>query len=117
MKQISPLGEMERFLVQSLTSIILAFFFRWTDWGGCGHPSGKNIGNLWWANYLYHQDQSRTVDGKRGLVLSRFGGLGTHRYGVGFSGDAPQSYHTLQMQVEMTPKASNVLFGYWSHDM
>ena len=50
-------------------------------------------------------------------MLSRFGGLGTHRYGVGFSGDAPQSYHTLQMQVEMTPKASNVLFGYWSHDV
>jgi alpha-glucosidase (family GH31 glycosyl hydrolase) len=57
------------------------------------------------------------ADGKRGLVLSRFGGLGTHRYGVGFSGDAPQSYHTLQMQVAMTAQASNVLFGYWSHDI
>ena len=89
----------------------------WTDWGGCGHPSGGNIGSLWWSNYLYHQDQSRTGNGKRGLVLSRFGGLGTHRYGVGFSGDAPQSWHTLQMQVEMTPMASNVLFGYWSHDI
>eukprot|EP01050_Picozoa_sp_SAG11_P013580 SAG11_NODE_1597_length_4611_cov_2.534131_2_plen_1029_part_00 len=89
----------------------------WTDWGGCGKPSGGNIGTLWWSNYLYHQDRSRTANGKRGLVLSRYGGLGTHRYGVGFSGDAPQSYHTLQMQVEMTPKASNVLYGYWSHDI
>ena len=24
---------------------------------------------------------------------------------------------TLQFQIEMTPKASNVLFGYWSHDL
>jgi hypothetical protein len=51
------------------------------------------------------------------LVLSRYGGLGTHRYGVGFSGDAPQSWLTLQFEIEMTPTASNVLFGYWSHDI
>ena len=89
----------------------------WTDWGGCGSPAGKNVGSLWWANYLYHQDKSRIGNGNRGLVLSRYGGLGTHRYGVGFSGDAPQSYDTLAVQVQMTSQASNVLFGYWSHDI
>ena len=36
---------------------------------------------------------------------------------VGFSGDAQQSYLTLQFQIEMTPTASNVLFGWWSHDL
>ncbi len=79
----------------------------WTDWGGCGTPGG-GISTLWWGNYLYHQDAARTADGKRGLVLSRHGGLGTHRYGVGFSGDSPQHWDTLQVQVEMTPQASNV---------
>ena len=79
----------------------------WTDWGGCGSPGGS-VSSLWWANYLYHQDAARTADGKRGLVLSRHGGLGTHRYGVGFSGDAPQHWDTLQVQVEMTSQASNV---------
>jgi hypothetical protein len=29
----------------------------WTDWGGCGHAPG--VSNLWWGNYLYHQDKSR----------------------------------------------------------
>jgi hypothetical protein len=37
----------------------------WTDWGGCGSPGGT-INNLWWGNYLYHQDAARTADGKRG---------------------------------------------------
>jgi hypothetical protein len=101
----------------------------WTDWGGCqsGTPAlpdlahdelGKCVGsnNLWWGNYVYHSDPGRfggvgATPAKRGLVLSRYGGLGTHRYPVGFSGDAQQAYVTLQFQIEMTPKASNVLFG------
>ena len=85
---------------------------------------GKCVGsnNLWWGNYVYHSDPGRfgavgSMPAKRGLVLSRYGGLGTHRYPVGFSGDAQQSYLTLQFQIEMTPKASNVLFGWWSHDL
>ena len=86
----------------------------WTDWGGCGTPGG-GISTLWWGNYLYHQDSARTADGKRGLVLSRHGGLGTHRYGVGFSGDSPQHWDTLQVQVEMTPQASNVSIHHHVH--
>ena len=79
-----------------------------------GMCTGSN--NLWWGNYAFHSDPGRfgglgATPARRGLVLSRYGGLGTHRYPVGFSGDAQQSYLTLQFQIEMTPKASNVLFG------
>jgi len=91
----------------------------WTDWGGCGSPTGAHtpgISSLWWGNYLYHEDKSRATAG-RGLVLSRFGGVGTHRYGVGFSGDSPQHWLMLKFQVHMTPMAANVLFGFWSHDI
>ena len=35
----------------------------------------------------------------------------TGRYGVGFSGDSPQSYDTLQVQVEVTPQASRQRFA------
>ena len=86
-----------------------------------GRCVGSN--NLWWGNYIFTSDpgrfggEGRAAGDERGLVLSRYGGLGTHRYPVGFSGDAQQSYLTLQFQIEMTPKASNVLFGWWSHDI
>jgi len=50
-------------------------------------------------------------------VLSRYGGLGNHRYPIGFSGDTFQAFLTLNYLVEMTPTAANVLFGYWSHDI
>ena len=76
----------------------------WTDYGGCGQPASDGsdgsaatttsppsfqigelgtIGSLWWSNYIYHTDPRRFGTGaaaKRGLVLSRHGGLGTHRY-------------------------------------
>lgn len=32
-------------------------------------------------------------------------------------GDVFQNFSTLAMEIELTPTASNVLFGYWSHDV
>ena len=39
------------------------------------------------------------------------------RYPVGFSADTCSSWATLAMEVGFTATASNVLFGYWSHDI
>ena len=54
---------------------------------------------------------------KRPLVLSRYGGLGNHRGPIGFSGDTLRRWDTLDYEIYMTSRASNVLFGYWSHDI
>lgn len=43
------------------------------------------------------------------------GGLGNHRYPLGFSGDTVQHEATLGFLIQATPLASNVLFPYWSH--
>jgi len=85
----------------------------WTDYGGCGGPQDRS---LFWSNYYFdaHLQASRQ---KRPLVLSRYGGLGNHRYPIGFSGDTFQAFLTLEFEVQMTPMAANVLFGYWSHDI
>jgi alpha-glucosidase (family GH31 glycosyl hydrolase) len=85
----------------------------WTDYGGSGGPYGKE---LFWSNYVYdsHLQESRN---QRPLVLSRYGGLGNHRYPIGFSGDTFQSFSTLQWEIQMTQTAANVMFGYWSHDI
>eukprot|EP00026_Physarum_polycephalum_P003652 Phypoly_transcript_03665.p1 GENE.Phypoly_transcript_03665~~Phypoly_transcript_03665.p1 ORF type:complete len:773 (+),score=92.52 Phypoly_transcript_03665:11-2329(+) len=87
----------------------------WTDYGGCSN--GETVPsqfNLLWSNYVFNAEQFS--QGKRPLVLSRFGGVGNHRYPIGFSGDAYSVWTTLAFEVYMTPTAANVLFGYWSHD-
>ena len=54
---------------------------------------------------------------KRPLLYHRWGGLGNHRYQIGFSGDATISWTSLEFQPYFTSTASNVLYGYWSHDI
>jgi alpha-glucosidase (family GH31 glycosyl hydrolase) len=52
------------------------------------------------------------------MVLARWGGLGTHRYQVGFSGDVhPLSWDTLAYQPYYSFTAMNVGYGMWSHDI
>ncbi|HSG48861.1 MAG TPA: TIM-barrel domain-containing protein, partial [Longimicrobiales bacterium] len=44
-------------------------------------------------------------------------GLGSHRYQVGFSGDAASTWDILKFEPEFTSTAANVLYGFWSHDI
>jgi hypothetical protein len=43
--------------------------------------------------------------------------MGNHRYQIGFSGDASITWKSLAFQPYFTATASNVLYGYWSHDI
>jgi alpha-glucosidase (family GH31 glycosyl hydrolase) len=52
----------------------------------------------------------------RPTLMNRWGGLGSHRFPVGFSGDAETSWDVLKLQSYMTPTAANTLFQ-WSHDI
>ena len=51
------------------------------------------------------------------VTALRYGGLGDHRTPTGFSGDTVRKWDTLEYEVYMTSRASNVGFGWWSHDM
>jgi alpha-glucosidase (family GH31 glycosyl hydrolase) len=44
---------------------------------------------LLWSNMIYDSMISKT--GRRPLVLSRYGGVGNQRYGIGFFGDTVRS--------------------------
>eukprot|EP00401_Gymnodinium_catenatum_P038400 CAMPEP_0117461174 /NCGR_PEP_ID=MMETSP0784-20121206/2387_1 /TAXON_ID=39447 /ORGANISM="" /LENGTH=723 /DNA_ID=CAMNT_0005254869 /DNA_START=33 /DNA_END=2204 /DNA_ORIENTATION=+ len=57
-----------------------------------------------------------TLDGHRSLILSRWGGLGNHRYPLGFSGDQEHDWKGLNFLPYFTSTAANVGFNYWSHD-
>lgn len=91
--------------------------FWWLDWQQW--PNDKKIpllSNTWWLNYTFFTDQEQHSD-KRPLLYHRWGGLGNHRYQIGFSGDVIISWKSLEYQPYFTNCASNVLYSYWSHDI
>ena len=66
-------------------------------------------------NHFHFLDNAR--GGKRPIILSRYAGPGSHRYPVGFSGDTKVSWASLEFQPEFTATASNIGYGWWSHDI
>lgn len=91
--------------------------FWWLDWQqGLYDSKVKNLSNTWWINYAFFTQMERNRD-TRPMLYHRWGGLGNHRYQVGFSGDAVASWKSLAFQPYFNSTASNVLYGYWSHDL
>ncbi|WP_374686016.1 TIM-barrel domain-containing protein [Promineifilum sp.] len=89
--------------------------FWWMDWQQGTQTSVGGLDPLWWLNHLHFYDLAR--DGKRPFVFSRWGGLGNHRYPIGFSGDSVVSWASLAFQPYLTATAANVAYGWWSHDI
>ncbi|MBU1077791.1 MAG: DUF5110 domain-containing protein [Spirochaetes bacterium] len=69
-----------------------------------------------WLNHFYYET-IREAHNKRPLLLTRWGGYGSQRYPVWFSGDTCSTFKTLAYQVYFTYTAGNVLTNYWSHDL
>jgi alpha-glucosidase (family GH31 glycosyl hydrolase) len=88
--------------------------FFWLD-GQNGETEGVN--NQMWTNHLFYTDMQKRFPNKRALVLSRYGGIGSHRYPVGFGGDTITEWAILQSEIDMTARAGNVGQAYWSHDI
>ena len=90
--------------------------FWWLDWQQGNRSRVTNLDPLWWLNHLHFYDLGR--DGKkRPFIFSRWGGLGNHRYPIGFSGDSVVSWESLAYQPYFTATAANVGYGWWSHDI
>ena len=89
--------------------------FWWLDWQQ--EPTTKMAGvtPTWWLNYVHFTDQQR--EGRRPLLFHRWGGLGNHRYQIGFSGDTVSVWDSLAFQPWFTATAANVGYAYWSHDI
>jgi alpha-glucosidase (family GH31 glycosyl hydrolase) len=89
--------------------------FWWLDWQQQGTTSLAGVNPTWWLNYVHFTDQQR--EGKRPLLFHRWGGLGNHRFQIGFSGDTISGWDTLAFQPWFTATAANVGYAYWSHDI
>ncbi len=89
--------------------------FWWLDWQQWKMSKDKpSLNNTFWLNHIFTQHATGRPD-KRPLIHHRWGGLGSHRYQVGMSGDAKISWTMLSAIPWFTATASNVGYGYWGH--
>lgn len=79
------------------------------------HDEREALDPLWMLNHLHILDIQR--EGKRPMFFSRFSGSGSQRYPVGFSGDTIITWESLEFQPYFTATASNIGYGWWSHDI
>ena len=75
----------------------------------------EGLDPLWIFNHFHFLDSAR--EGKRPLTFSRYAGPGSHRYPIGFSGDTIVTWESLDFQPYFTLTASNIGYGWWSHDI
>ena len=98
--------------------------FWWLDWQQWKESEYmEGLSNTFWLNHTFFHDKIRRNRGvapekaERPLIYHRWGGLGSHRYQLGFSGDTKIKWEVLGYLPEFTATASNVLYGYWGHDL
>lgn len=92
--------------------------FWWLDWQQWMlTPGVENLGNTFWLNHVFYNDMKANRPDRRPMIFHRWGGLGNHRYPIGFSGDSWATFPTLAFQIYYNATASNVAYGYWSHDL
>ena len=93
----------------------------WQQWKESRYTSG--LSNTFWLNHTFFNDKVRRSRGlapeeaQRPLIYHRWGGLGSHRYQLGFSGDTYIKWEVLGYLPYFTATASNVGYGYWGHDL
>jgi len=93
--------------------------FWWMDWQQGAKTRIDGLDPLFWLNHLHWRDWEENPERahERPLVFSRWGGLGNHRYQIGFSGDTHSTWASLAFQPYFTATAGNVGYGWWSHDI
>lgn len=89
--------------------------FWWIDWQQGSNCKVEGLDPLWILNHFHSLDIKR--NGKRPMILSRYAGPGSHRYPLGFSGDTIMTWKSLDFQPYFTTTASNIGYGWWSHDI
>lgn len=90
--------------------------FWWIDWQQGTSRSEDKPDPLWLLNYYQFEDiKKKKTD--QALILSRYAGVGSHRYPLGFSGDTVISWKSLDFQPNFTLTAANIGYTWWSHDI
>lgn len=88
--------------------------FWWIDWQQGTKSAMDGLDPLWSLNHYHTLDIAKEKDA---LILSRYAGIGSHRYPLGFSGDTHMTWKSLEHLISFTFKASNAGYSWWSHDI
>ena len=89
--------------------------FWWVDWQQKGGTSNPGVDPLFMLNHTrYVHALERDMPA---MAFSRYGGPGSHRYPVGFSGDTCATWASLAFQPYFTSTAANIGYSWWSHDI
>ena len=104
--------------------------FWWLDWQQektvGEHASAKGytltdgadkLSETFWCNHTFFEDMQKNRPELRPVIYHRWGGLGSHRYPICFSGDTWAAWSTLGYEIFFTSNASNVCYAYWGHDL
>ena len=92
--------------------------FWWLDWQQWQESKfTPGLSNTFWINHTFFRHAEMRNPGIRPFTYHRWGGLGSHRYPLAFSGDSFASWETLAYLPYFTATASNVNYGYWGHDI
>ena len=89
--------------------------FWWMDWQQGTKSAIEGLDPLWLLNHYHILDIAK--NGKRPMLLSRYSGIGSQRFPIGFSGDTYITWASLDFQPYFTLTASNVAYPWWSHDI
>lgn len=89
--------------------------FWWIDWQQGVNSKMEGLDPLWALNHYHYLDNGLNYSSP--MILSRYSGVGAHRYPLGFSGDTVISWDTLEWLPEFTATATNVGYTWWSHDI
>lgn len=89
--------------------------FWWIDWQQGKKSDVEGLDPLEALNHYHYLDNAE--NGEIPLILSRYAGLGSHRYPLGFSGDTAINWKVLDFQPYFTANAANAAYGWWSHDI
>ena len=92
--------------------------FWWLDWQQWTKSKYvKDLSNTFWLNHTFFRHAEERTPDIRPFIYHRWGGLGSHRYQLAFSGDTYATWKTLAFLPWFTSTASNVNYGYWGHDI
>ena len=117
----APLNETYMHSLDDLVLSAAGFDFYWIDWqqggqnGGC---PGDHLNPTFVTDHVRSTDNIRNGKNQRDAILARWGGMGSHRYPVGFSGDVSQlTWQCFAYQPYFSVTAANVAYGSISHDL
>lgn len=88
--------------------------FWWIDWQQGSTCNIPGLDPLWALNHYHTLDNAAA---HRPLILSRYCGIGSHRYPLGFTGDTHMTWKSLDYIPYFTAVATNAGYTWWSHDI